>query len=200
LVKSLRAEHAHATRTALVQAGRELFSTEGFAQVSAEEIVARARVTRGALYHHFKDKKDLFCAVLDEVAAELTAKVAEAADGQPDAWSGLLAGVDAFLDACVEGDFHRVVILDGPSVLGWQEWREGEGAHALGLLTMGLRLVMDAGIVDEQPVDLLAPLVLGALNEAAMHIAHADDQRAAREEAGRTVHRLLEGLRRDRGR
>lgn len=195
LVKSLREEHALATRGALLKAGRELFADKGFSATSAEEIVRRAGVTRGALYHHFKDKKDLFCCVLDEVASELTAHINEAADGQPDIWSGIVAGVDAFLDACMEGDFHRVVIVDGPAVLGWDEWRTGEGFHALALLEMGLSMAMEAGLVAKQPVKLLAPIVLGAMNEAGMHIAHAKNKKVARKEAGEAFHRVLEGLR-----
>src|SRR5687767_12460237 len=115
-VKSLRAEHAEATRSALLAAGRELFAERGFAGVSAEEIVARARVTRGALYHHFKDKKDLFGAVCDELGTEMAKYVEDAAMplAETDPFGAILAGVDAFINACMESEFQRVVLVDGP--------------------------------------------------------------------------------------
>lgn len=195
-VRSLRAEHAQATRTALMKAARKLFSKRAFADVSAEEIVQQARVTRGALYHHFKDKRDLFCAVADEVAAELTERIDAAVTPLADKpWDAITAGVDAFLDACAKGEFHRIVILEAPVVEGWEEWREHALRHEMGLMKTGLQLAMEAGVMTRQPVDVLAPVLLGVLNEGAMLIARAEDRAAAREEVGKTIHRLFEGLR-----
>src|SRR2546426_12474530 len=123
-VKSLRTENAEKTKDALMRAARELFVEKGFAGVAAEEIVQRARVTRGALYHHFKDKKDLFGHVCDELGAELSKHIEDAAMpiALEDPWRGFVAGVDAFLDACTEGDFHRLAIVEAPAVEGWDEW------------------------------------------------------------------------------
>jgi AcrR family transcriptional regulator len=196
-VKSLRAEHAQATRAALIEAARELFVEHGFAGVAAEEIVQRARVTRGALYHHFKDKKDLFGAVCDELGADLAKRIEEAAMpiAATDPWAAILAGIDAFLDACIQGDFHRVVIVEAPVVEGWEEWRAHAELHELGLIKMGLQLAMDAGAMRKGPVDTLAAMVFAVLNEGAMLIGRAGDRAAARREVGETIHGILEGLR-----
>ena len=196
-VKSLRAEHAEATRTALLKEARRLFAARGFANVSADEIAQQARVTRGVLYHHFKDKKDLFSALCDEMGAEMSRRVEEAAMplAEKDPWAAMFAGIGAFLDACMEGDFHRIVILDAPSVDGWQEWRNHAEMHELGLIKMGLQLLMDAGQMRTQPIDTLSWMVFAILNEGAMLIAHADDRAKARREVGETIQGLLEGLR-----
>ena len=198
-VKSLRAEHAEATRAALMAAGRRLFSARGFAQVSTDEIVREARVTRGALYHHFKDKKELFEAICDQVGAELTRQVEEAAFpiAQTDPWAGTLAGIDAFLDACTEGEFHRLVILEAPVIGGWEEWREHAEMHMLGLIKLAMQGLMDAGIIARGSLDVLSAILFSVLNEGAMQIGRADDRATARREVGETIHRLLEGLRVD---
>jgi AcrR family transcriptional regulator len=182
---------------ALMKAARELFSLRGFADVSAEEIVQQARVTRGALYHHFKDKRELFGCVCDEMGSELAKHIEDAAlpIAASDPWRALIAGIDAFLDACTEGDFHRLVILEAPVVEGWDEWREHAEMHMLGLIRAGLELVMEAGVMAKQPVDVLAPVLFSVLNEGAMLIARADDRMHARREVGETIRRLLEGLR-----
>ena len=196
-VKSLRAEHAEKTRAALLAAARELFAKKGYADVSAEEIVADARVTRGALYHHFKDKKDLFGAVCDEVGTELCRRIEDAGMtvAATDPWKAIVMGIDAFLDACVEGEFHRIVIVDAPAVTGWDDWRAHAEQHMLGLIKMGLQLAMEKGVMRKQPVETLAPMLFGLLNEAAMLIGQAKDRKAERKRVGKTVAALLEGLR-----
>src|SRR5207244_2572451 len=108
----------------------------GFNAVSAEEIVKHARVTRGALYHHFKDKKDLFDALCDELGAEMSKKVEDVVMplAQTDPFGAVLAGVDVYLDACMDGEFQRIVIVDAPSIGGWDEWRAHAEGHELGLI------------------------------------------------------------------
>jgi AcrR family transcriptional regulator len=196
-VKSLRSEHAEMTRAALMKAGRKLFAKHGYAGVSAEEIVKQARVTRGALYHHFKDKKELFGEICDEMGAECAKTVEDAAmhTAVEDPWRAFNEGVDAYLDMCVEGDFMRLVILEAPTVEGWEAWREHAETHMLGLIKMGLQMMMDAGVIKKQPVDVLASMFFSVLNEGAMLIGHADDRKKARKEVGGTIHFLLDGLR-----
>jgi AcrR family transcriptional regulator len=196
--KGLRAENAEKTRSALITAARELFGARGYADVSAEEIVAQARVTRGALYHHFKDKKDLFRAVGDEVGAELAKRVEDAAmpiAAKGDPWAAILAGMDAFLDACMEGEFHRIVIVDAPAVEGWDEWRQHAEEHELGLIRAGFQMAMDAGALPKQPIDVLASMMFSVLNEGGMLIGRASDRKTARKQVGKTIHKLLDGLR-----
>jgi AcrR family transcriptional regulator len=186
-----------ATRAALVASARALFAERGYAAVGTEEIVARAGVTRGALYHHFGDKKDLMRAVLHELSRELAEASATAALKETDQWRQILAAVDAFLDACVDPAIQRIMMTDAPSVLGWDEWREIDTQYGLGLVKASLENAMETGLIARQPVEPLAHLFVGALDEAAMYISRAEDPKAARREMGESVERMLEGLRVD---
>ncbi len=191
-----KAAQREATTAALIEVARELFAEKGYAAVGTEEIVQRAGVTRGALYHHFKaGKEELFRAVLVQVSAEMTRQITGAALAHNDPWTALLAGIDAFLDACERRDVQRVVLVDGPSVLGWDVWRAIDAEYSYGLIEGALREAMEAGQLIEQPTDALAHVLMGALQEAAMVVARSGDPAAAREEMGRMVRRLLEGLR-----
>jgi AcrR family transcriptional regulator len=195
-MKTRRAEQAEGTRSALIEAARPLFADRGYAAVATEEIVAAARVTRGALYYHFEDKKDLFRAVYAVADRELVEGIAQVAAAEPDPWQSLIAGCDAFLDACIDPALQRIVFLDAPSVLGWREWHEtAEAASALGLVEFGLQAAADAGVVRVGNVPVFAHLVLGALNEAGMFIAHSDDPPDARDRVGAAMRELLDGMR-----
>ena len=195
-MKTRRAEQAEGTRSALIEAARPLFAERGFADVATEEIVAAARVTRGALYYHFEDKRDLFRAVYAEVDRELIQGVAQVALSVEDPWERLIAGCDAFLDACVDPALQRIVFLDAPSVLGWREWHEAaEQASALGVVEFGLQEAADAGIVALANVNVFAHLVLGALNEAGMFIAHSEDPKGSRDDVAVAMRELLDGMR-----
>ena len=193
--KTRRAEYAEATRQALIDAGRALFADRGFAATSTEEIVRNARVTRGALYHHFNGKAELFRAVVEELEQELVQQIMEAALSSPDPWGVMVRGCDAFLDSCLDPAVQRILLLDAPAVLGLQTWREIDARYSLGTTQQALQEVMDAGGLEPQPVEPLAHMLLGSLHEAAHYIADAPDPRAAREEVGRTLIRVLEGLR-----
>ena len=191
-----KAGQTEATTAALITAARELFADRGYADVGTEEIVQRAGVTRGALYHHFKDgKEELFRAVLVQLSAELVRQVVAVANRSGDPWEELVIGCEAFLDACARPDVQRIMLVDGPSVLGWDVWREIDQGYALGALEAAIQNAMDAGALSAAPANAVAHVLLGALDEAAMVVARADDQGAAREEMGKTVRRLLEGLR-----
>jgi AcrR family transcriptional regulator len=191
-----KAEQRRATISALVGAARELFAQQGYAGVGTEEIVQRAGLTRGALYHHFpRGKEQLFQAVLVQVSAETAQAIAQKAAAAADPWDELVIGIDAFLDACTTPDMQRIVLIDGPAVLGWDLWRAIDAEHGLGLLEQAVQQAMDAGRLLSQPARAVAHVLLGALDEAAMVVARADDPVAARAEMGRTVRHLLEGLR-----
>ena len=193
--KSRRAEHAESTRAALLAVAQELFAELGYAGTSTEEIVQRARVTRGALYHHFRDKRDLFEAVVEEMEAGIATRLVAAAASETDPWGRLQSGLATFLDACEEPAIQRVLLMDAPSVLGWEKWREIDAKYGFGMLKGGLQSAMDSGAIQPQPVDPLAHLLTGAVMEAAMVIATAKDVRSARAEVGATLERLMEGLR-----
>jgi AcrR family transcriptional regulator len=191
-----KAGQREATTAALLAAARELFAERGYAAVAAEEIVQRAGVTRGALYHHFRGgKEDLFRAVLVQISAETVQHITRLAMEAEDPWASLVVGCEAFLDACASPDVQRIVLTDAPSVLGWDVRRAIDRDYGLGLLEAALQRAMDAGRVREGSATSLAYVLAGALDEAAMVVARADDPLEARVEMGRTVRRLLEGLR-----
>jgi len=192
---SPRDERARATRDALVQAGLELFAERGYAAVGTEEIVARAKVTRGALYHHFEDKRDLFRAVHDRVEQELVERIGGRMGGVEDPWELMLTGTRAFLDACDEPAVKQIALTDAPSVLGWKEWREVDLRYGLGLMRAALGGAMEAGVLRRVPIEPLSHLMLAALAEAALMIANAEDPKAEREEAEVALVEVIEGLR-----
>jgi AcrR family transcriptional regulator len=190
-----REEQAAATRAELLRVARELFAARGYAVVGTEEIVRAAHVTRGALYHHFADKRDLFRAVHAQLAEELLASIAGQTAGSGDAWEALTRGVRAFLDLCEDPAVIRISHLDAPVVLGWAEWREVDAQHWLGLVTMGLQEAMDEGVLRRREVQPLAHMLMGAMVEASMMIANAADPAAARADVEAPLLALLEGLR-----
>jgi AcrR family transcriptional regulator len=198
-VKSRRAEHVQDTQAAVLQAARELFAEKGYAGTGTEEIVARARVTRGALYHHFRDKAGLFRAVMQAVAADLADRLVtqqlSRATGAVSAWDQLREGFQAFLDACTGSDFQRIVLVDGPAVLGHGAWTDLVEHHGLGLLRDLLRRAIDDGQIDPLPVDPLARLLAALIGEASLYIAQATDPARARRDAGAALDRILSGLR-----
>ena len=193
--KTSKAEQGEATRGALMRAARELFTEKGYAGVGTEEIVRRAKVTRGALYHHFTDKKDLFRAVHEQIEAEVVDAIAAKMAGAEDPIDLLVIGTRAYLDVCTDPAITRITLSDAPAVLGWEEWREIDARYGLGLVALGLQGGMDAGVLRRQPVKPLAHLMLGAMGEAGMAIASADDPQAARAEMEPALLGLIEGLR-----
>lgn len=190
-----REQYARATRDALVQAGLELFTERGYSEVGTEEIVKRAKLTRGALYHHFEDKRDLFRAVHERVEVDLVERIAARMEGVSDPWQVMVTGTRAFLEACDEQAVKQIALVDAPAVLGWREWREIDERYGLGLMRAALGGAIEAGVLREAPLDALSHLMLGALAEAAFVIANAEDPAAAREDAETALFALLEGLR-----
>lgn len=192
--KSRREENSEATRRALIDAALELFTAHGYQDTPTEAVVKRARVTRGALYHHFEDKQDLFRAVAGELNAKMAREVTGRALGRKDVWSSVMAGVEAFLDVCLDPGYQRIIVFDGPAVFGVDEWRAIAEQHGLGIIRSMVGEAMRAGIIDKQPAEPLAYLLHGAFHEAAIFIARADDRARARQQAGKAIRRLLEGL------
>lgn len=192
---SRKAEQSDATRSALLRVARELFTTNGYAATSTTEIADRAGVTRGALYHHFAAKDDLFRAVFEQLEAEVADHVARAALAGADPLEQLRLGCRAFLGICLDPAVQRIVIVEGPAVLGWETWQAIEERYGHGLVVAGVEAVVDAGLVEAQPVEPLADVLFGALAQAGMVVARADDPRAARAEMEAAMDRLLDGLR-----
>jgi AcrR family transcriptional regulator len=190
-----REAEAQATREALIRAALELFTKRGYAGVGTEEIVARAKVTRGALYHHFADKRDLFRAVFERVEGELMERIGARMEATDDPWELMLAGMRSFLDACEEPAVKQIALTDAPSVLGWQEWREIDNRHGLGLTRAALQGAVDAGALRPIAVEPMAHLFVAALSEAAFVIAYSDHPAKARAEVEEALIELIQGLR-----
>jgi AcrR family transcriptional regulator len=191
-----KAEQSEATRAALIGRARELFADRGYAAVGTEEIVRATGVTRGALYHHFSGKRELFQAVYEAVERQLVERIAASAmssAGNP--LQALQAGAEAFLDACEDPAVQRIALVDAPSVLGWEQWRAIGLEYGFGLVQNTVQAAMDAGLVDRQPVRPLAHLLLGAIDEGAMLVARADDGGETRRQVGTSIARFLEALR-----
>jgi AcrR family transcriptional regulator len=191
--QDLRSE---ATRQRLVTAARELFAERGYAGVGTEEIVQAAGVTRGALYHQFRDKADLFAAVAETIQAQIAHQITAGAqsDGSTDPLAALHAGVRRFLEVCADPAVERILLLDGPAVLGWQAWRDLADRYGLGLLQHALQEAIEAGAISAQPVVPLAHVLIGALDECALYVARTDDPAAARQQCTAILQQLLDGL------
>jgi AcrR family transcriptional regulator len=192
-----QAERAAGTRDALIAAGRSLFASPGFADVSMETIVGDAGVTRGALYHHFADKTELFAAVFEKVEGEMAARMGEtiAAAGETDPVEIMRLGSTFWLDACADPEVQRIVLMDAPAVLGWERWNEIGQRYNIGLVRGLITAAIESGSIPPQPVEATALTLLGALREATLYIARAEDQQQARDDAGAVINRLVDSLR-----
>jgi AcrR family transcriptional regulator len=188
-------ERAEATRGALIDAARALFTERGYEGVGTEEIVRAAGVTRGALYHHFGGKAQLLEAVYERLEAESTERVARVVLGSEleSPLEAMRAGIEAFLDECAEPELRQIALHDAPAVLGWDRWREIGAANGLGLIEASLSAAIEAGEIRPVPVKPMAHILLGALDEAAMLVARSPD-RGSREEVTLALVAVLESL------
>jgi AcrR family transcriptional regulator len=193
-VKTLRERQAEATRQLLVAVARDLFTERGYAGTSVEEIIQRAGVARGALYHHFPGKDALFRAVYDTVLADAAARVVMAAAAVQEPWGAVRAGLSAFLDACLEPAFRRVVVLDSVSVLQQQDWEGGITHVELPMLRTVLTPLVETHLRG-LAVEALVYVALGGLYGAALYIARSPEPTTARAEADQVVDTLIGGLR-----
>ena len=193
-VKDQRLAQGEETRTALLAAARELFGGDGYAATSLDEIAARAGVTKGALYHHFRGKADLFQAVFEQVKREVSDQVVTVFL-DPDHWYSLTAGCQLMIDAQLDPAVQRIALHDARSVLGWEAVRGIEMRYGAVGIRGALRKAMQGGVIERQPLRPLALLLVGAIVEACFYVADAEDPAAARQQVGDLVVRLLEGLR-----
>ena len=193
-VKTLRERQAEATRQLLVSVARELFTEQGYAATSIEEIIKQAGVARGALYHHFPGKDALFRAVYEEVQTEVATRVVATAVSAAEPWDGVRAGLGAFLDACLEPAFRRIVIMDSVPVLSQDVWDGGIEHNELPMLRSVLTPLVET-YLPGVAVEPLVHVALGGLYGAALYIARAADPKAARAEADTVLDTLIGGLR-----
>jgi AcrR family transcriptional regulator len=195
-VRNRKVEQGEHTREVLVASAIALFAEKGYADTSTTEIVDRAGTTRGALYHHFADKHEVFEAALDAVEGDIFDRVqATGARFDDDVRGRLAAGVDVFLDACLEHAVQRILLQEAPSVLGWERWQRLDRPRcARRLLAASLGAAVDRGLIAAPSAAALTHLVYGALVQAGIVIAGAEDPRATRTVMGETAHRLLDSL------
>ena len=190
------AQRSSVTRGTLLRAARELFAERGYAAVGTEEIVRAAGVTRGALYHQFAGgKPSLFAAVVEQIEQELMEEIATGALSGDEPYAALEAGIDAWLEACLRPEVQQIALIDAPSVLGWEAWREIGMRYGLGLVQAALQAAMDTGALERQPVRALARDLVGALDEAGLMVARAENPEATRVEMSAMRRRVLAGLR-----
>jgi AcrR family transcriptional regulator len=190
-----KSAQTQATKQKLERVARALFAEHGFAGVSAEQLVARADVTRGALYHHYAGKEGLFEAVVDTVMREVHDRIAARAAGAADPLDALKRGVGAFLDVCAEPAVHRLLLVEAPAVLGWGRWREMDAHYGLGLIKQALASAMSAGLLRRQDLNILSHSLLGALTELAMVISSSPSPKKARAAAQQTIVSILDAWR-----
>lgn len=189
-----RTEQRLATRADLLAEGRLRFALDGFHLVALEDVARAVGVTKGAAYHHFGSKVGLFRAVVEGVQLEVADRVAAAADQSRDEWQQLILGCRAFLAASSDPAVQRIMLVDAPTVLGWNDWRAIDESSSARLLGEALEALMSAGVIDVQPVQPLARLLSGAMNEAALWLAQSAD--ASLDETMHALEQLLEGIRR----
>ena len=189
-------ERSAATRDALISAARRLWGLRGYAEVGTPEIATAAGVTRGAMYHQFADKAALFSEVVEAVEQDVMARMATlvAESGATTPADAIRAAVDAWLEVSGDPEVRQLILLDAPSVLGWAGFRDVAQRYSLGMTEQLLTGAMDAGQLARQPVRPLAHILIGALDEAAMFIATADDAQSARRETGEVLHRLIDAM------
>src|SRR5690242_11357134 len=180
------------TRRDLIDAGRALFVDKGYFNTSIGDLVTTSGVgTRGAFYHHFKDKAELFRAVFEEVERDLTLRSLASPPSGADSWERLSAGLRGFLESALEPEVQRVMLLDGPVVLGWQTLRAIQENNSIALINEMVAAAIAEGIIDDHPVGELTHMLVAALEEGALLVAHAKSPARARTRAARILDRLM---------
>lgn len=193
VARRTQAERTEATTGALVDAARELFARDGYAATSLAAVAARADVTKGAVYHHFEGKQQLFEAVFTREVERMAAPLVAAYSRKKDPWEAFKAASRAFLDECLDPDVQRIVLLDALSAIGWEQVRHLE-TPLLQMMELGISRAAEAGRIAQRPPAPLAHFLYGALCETAMIVARADDQKVAHRQAVTEIGRILDGL------
>lgn len=189
-VKDLRVAQGAETQKALRRQARKLFAQKGYTGANTNELVERARVTKGALYHHFANKKELYQAVVEDMEQELVERIEAAGAGRAP-WARLSAMCSAYVDACREPALARMLVLEAPAVLGWKTWCNLEQRYEVAAFARCLKEIDGLN----EPAETLAQVILGALTTGARVIATAPDPEAARAQVRQTIDRLISGLR-----
>jgi AcrR family transcriptional regulator len=190
-----QAERRAATTEAILDAARRLFGERGFAVTTVDDIAEAAHVAKGAVYHHFKTKEALFEAIFDQVSSDLVQEIDRMVRTERDVLTAMVAGTQHYFAATAKGPTGRIILRDGPAVLGWERWREIDARHFGGKMPRAIAAAMEAGLIARQPVEPLARLLLGAVTEAAVACAGRADIAKAGAEYARAFKSLVEALR-----
>lgn len=194
MASTLKAQQREETARELLTQARSLFAARGYAHVSLNAIAQAAGVTKGGLYHHFSGKEALFSAVLQECHREVAEQVAHAAPNA-DPWDQLVAGCTAFLTAATEPGIAQIMLIDGPAVVGWDVWRGHDASTSMRELEDVLTNLMNMGIIARQPITPITHLLSGAMNEAALWLAHSPNRNKELADTTAGLIRMLESLR-----
>jgi AcrR family transcriptional regulator len=195
-MRSRRVDYTESTRQALVDSALELFTKRGYAATSLDTIVKRARVTKGALYHHFTGKQALFEAAFDAVETAAITRLATVVDGDGTAWERAMAGIQAYVGVCLEPAYQRIVIHEAPVVMGWERWREAEERFSYGLVRATVEALVAAGEIDELPVEVTARVLFGSLQAGAEAIAGSSEPKKTAAEVSKVITTVMTGMRR----
>ncbi|MHA7964271.1 TetR/AcrR family transcriptional regulator [Paenibacillus sp. CAU 1782] len=183
--------NAEATKEALLRRAESLFAEFGFAKTSIDEIVKHEQLTKGAFYYHFKDKKTIFEQVVDRFLNEMVQQINRAIADKKDPWERAMTALNMYLEGCLQQSYRQIVLQEGPVTLGWKQWREKEKRSVMSVSALLLQELMESGHISTQPSGLLADILFGAVTEAAIGIAEADDPVAARTQVGSILETML---------
>lgn len=189
-----KSEKAASTKAKIIAVARKLFATRGYAGTSTEALLEELEISRGALYHHFENKEELFAAVMEAVEADITAATAKARGSTTDPVEALRRAFNAFLDLACEAEVRQIVLMDAHSVLGWQKWREIEDRYGLGRLKLAMKAIAATGRIPKDMIDPFAHILLASLIEAGFLVARSPDSRAAARMGRKAMKELLERL------
>lgn len=194
---SRRTAYSSSTRKALIAKAEAHFTDAGYAATSLDAIVRDARVTKGALYHHFTGKQAVFEAVFEKVESEAAKQIKKALRGERDPWDKALAGLQAFLEVVQEPAYQRIVILEGPAILGHERFRETEERSSYSIVNDIVRSVLSASDwqLDEAMTQTFTHIFFGAMSAAGESVTGAEDPRAAVARVEAAITFILAGLR-----
>ncbi len=168
-------QRSEKTSAQLIEIARKLFASQGYSETSLEKIVQNAGMTRGALYHHFKGKKGVFLAVFENALAEIASRLMRVESENNPAWDSFMACTYEFYKACLDSDLQRIVLIDGPAVLGWDVWRQVDQDNTFDILRTHLKELLDTGIIHPMPIEPLTHFISGAVNETVLWIAGSEN-------------------------
>lgn len=194
-MRSRRLDYSESTRSALVDSAVELFTKRGYAGTSLDEVAKRARVTKGALYHHFSGKQALFEAAFDAVESLVFGRLEKIMSGPQSPWDRALSGLREFIKSCLDPSYQRIAIHEAPVVMGWERWREAEDRCSFGLIRSSLEALIEAGDIASVPVEITSRLLFGALSSAATEIAGSAEPKKIGAQVEAVIVQLLNRIR-----